>query len=151
MNFMDYDTRLAAYAVITDDADHVLLVLWNEGPDHEWTMPGGGVELYESTDDAVVREVEEETGYVVRLGPLLGVNSRVIPAEKRYKPTGRPLKGVRVIYRAEIIGGALRNEVDGTTDEARWFGLDDVASLSRVTLVDRALELAGLISVGDNG
>jgi 8-oxo-dGTP diphosphatase len=51
------------------------------------------------------------------------------------------MKSVRVIYDARIVGGELRDEVDGTTDEARWIPLGEVASLPRVSLVDAALAL----------
>ena len=141
MPLTPHDTRLAAYAVIVDDRDRLLLALWNEGPTPRWTMPGGGVELNESSEEAAVREVREETGYEVALGPLLGIDTVVIPAADRLATAALPLKSVRVVYLASITGGRLTAEVDGTTDEARWFALDEVASLERVGLVDVALKL----------
>ena len=39
------------------------------------------------------------------------------------------------------MAGELANEVDGTTDEARWIPLAEVAGLPRVPLVDAALAL----------
>lgn len=67
MHFTEYDTRLAAYAAIVNDADEILLTWFNgEGvATPSWTMPGGGVDYDESITDAVVREVYEETGYHV--------------------------------------------------------------------------------------
>ena len=142
MDFRDYDTRLAAYALVVDDRERVLLALWNEGPEPEWTMPGGGVELDETPAEGAVRELLEETGYDVELGPLLGVDTHVVPASERLDPPGRPMKSVRVVYRARVVGGELRHEVDGTTDEARWIPLAEVPSLNRVPLVDAALAMA---------
>jgi len=52
VEFTDYDTRLGGYAVIVDDQDRILLALWNEGRAPQWTMPGEGVELDGSTDEA---------------------------------------------------------------------------------------------------
>jgi len=52
-----------------------------------------------------------------------------------------PLYAMRVVYRATVTGGDLRNEVDGSSDEARWFPLDEVAGLKRVSLLDIALRL----------
>ena len=143
MEFTDYDTRLAAYALIVDDQDRLLLSLWNEGPEPQWTMPGGGVELHETPEEGAVRELREETGYDVVLGRLLGVDTWVVPAEQRYRPPARPLKNVRVLFEGEVVGGELTFEVDGTTDEARWIPLDEVRSLNRVGLVDVALGLIG--------
>ena len=43
-----------------------------------------------------------------------------------------------------ITGGDLRHEVDGTTDEARWFPVDEALDLPHVPIVDAGLALAGL-------
>jgi 8-oxo-dGTP diphosphatase len=137
----DYDTRLGSYAVIVDEHDRVLLALWNEADQPRWTLPGGGVELRETVEEAAVREVREETGYDVALGRLLGVDTFVVPPEERTTDRDRFYKGVRVIFEAEITGGELRNEVDGSTDEARWFPLAEVPDLVRVELVDAGLRL----------
>ena len=142
LHYSEYDSRLAAYAVVVDDHDRILLVLWNETGEPLWTMPGGGVELDETVEVAAVRELREETGYDVELGRLLGVNTHLIPPEERAAPRDRWLRGIRVVFEARVVGGELRNEVDGTTDEARWFPLADVPGLPRVALVDLALELA---------
>src|SRR4051794_34109409 len=87
MEFTDYDTRVGAYAVVVRDG-HVLLALWNEPAVPTWTLPGGGVELDESTEEGAVREVREETGYDVALGALLGVDTVVISPERRGEPGG---------------------------------------------------------------
>jgi 8-oxo-dGTP diphosphatase len=141
VRYTEYDTRLAAYAVILDDLDRVLLALWNEAPEPLWTMPGGGVELHETIEQALVREVKEETGYDVQPGRILGVNTQVFGVMDREVDTERALKAVRIIYEATIIGGELTHEVGGTTDEARWFPLEDVPQIARVPMVDVALRM----------
>ena len=75
------------------------------------------------------------------LGAILGVDTHVVPVERRLVSTGRPMKSVRVVFEAQVVGGELTHEVDGTTDEARWIPLDGVAGLSRVSLVDIAIRL----------
>ncbi|MCD0448056.1 NUDIX hydrolase [Actinocorallia sp. API 0066] len=54
--------------------DGALLLIRRGRPPGEglWSIPGGRVEPGESDDDAVVREVAEETGLVVAVGRLLG-------------------------------------------------------------------------------
>ncbi|KQV69908.1 hypothetical protein ASC64_08910 [Nocardioides sp. Root122] len=140
MDFRDYDTRLAAYAVVVDDSDRVLLALWNEQAEHSWTLPGGGVELEETAAEGAVREVREETAYDVELTGLLTVDSHVVAPERRLHWHDRPLKSVRVVYAARVVGGELTHEVDGTTDEARWIPVGDVDGLPRVPLVDVGLD-----------
>ena len=133
VDYRDYDTRLAAYAVIRDRAGRVLLALWNEAETPKWTMPGGGVELHETV---------EETGFDIIVGPLLGVHTFVLPPHVRVNTADRHLKSVRVVFEATIVGGELRDEVGGTTDEARWFDLTAIPDLPRVSLVDIALGMA---------
>lgn len=141
MKYTDYDTRLAAYAVIVDDRDRVLLALWNEADENKWTLPGGGIDFEESPEVGAVREVLEETGYTARLGRLLGLHSYTIPVSRRLADTDRPMKAVRVLYEASVVSGELTQEVDGSTDEARWWPLAEVRRLPRVGLVDIGLDL----------
>ena len=139
------DLRVAAYAVIVDEDDRLLLAHWNEGRRGAWTMPGGGLEPGEEPERAARREVREETGYRVAIEELLGIHSRVIPPGRRLTPgVSDPLHTLRIVYRARVTGGRLRNETDGSTDRAEWFPLAEVPTLQRVKLVDIALEMAGL-------
>lgn len=141
MEWNEFDTRVSAYGLIVDERDRILLALWNgEGfAPAQWTLPGGGVELDETVDQAAVREVREESGYDIDVGPVLGIDCVTIPTARRLRGDRRPLKGIRVVYEARIIGGSLRNEIDGTTDEARWIPLADVPALNRVELVDAGI------------
>lgn len=140
-----FDTRLAAYCVVVNEGS-ILLALWDmrardPGFVPRWTLPGGGVELGEQPGVAAVREVEEETGYHVHIDTLLSVDTGLIPAHQRFGPTKNPLQTAAVLYAATITGGDLRFEADGTTSEAAWFPLDEVASLNRVDRVDSAISL----------
>lgn len=137
--------RVAAYAVVTDDDGRILLARWIEGRRVAWTMPGGGLEPGESPEDAVRRELREETGYTVKVGELLGIHSRVIPASQRVTTSDQPLHTLRIVYRATVSGGKLRFETEGSTDRAEWFTLASVSDLQRVKLVDIALRMAGIL------
>jgi 8-oxo-dGTP diphosphatase len=144
-HYTSYDTRLAAYVVVVEEG-RVLLALWNEPERKRWTLPGGGVELHETPEEGAVREAREESGYDVELTGLLGIETDVFGPDQRTteaaRDSGRPLKAVRVFYSARIVGGELaREEPGGTTDEARWFPLTDVAELQRVSMVDTGLAL----------
>ncbi|QCR18041.1 NUDIX hydrolase [Agrococcus sp. SGAir0287] len=136
--------RAAAYCVITRGSgadEELLLSHWRDGSRHGWTLPGGGIEAGEHPEQAAVREVLEETGYHARLTGLLGVDSIVIPAADRLHGEREPLQGLRIVYSAEITGGELTIEVDGSSDDAGWHRLADVPTLRRVSLVDAALAM----------
>lgn len=139
------DLRVGAYAVITDDRDRILLSRWIGGAAPRWTVPGGGMDPGEHPEETCIREVREETGYAVELGDLLGVDSLVIPSSRRLTGTG-DLQALRIVYRATIVGGDLTFEVDGSTDCAEWVPRDEVASLDRLSLVDVALRMAGVLA-----
>ena len=137
-----HDTRVGGYGVLIDDADRILLALWNEGPTPAWTVPGGGAEAGESPEQAAVREGREETGYDVELVRLLGEDRFTVRAGERLDGVLRPLLAIRFVFEARIVGGNLTHEVGGTTDEAAWIPIADVAGIQRVDLVDTALRLA---------
>ncbi|MET9380423.1 NUDIX hydrolase [Streptomyces sp. NPDC002928] len=133
--------RVAAYAVCVRDGQ--ILLARSPAPDGtpEWVLPGGGMEHGEDPYDTVRREVTEETGYRIEVTRLLGVDSsrRVFRRHGMWQVTDN--HGVRILYAAEIAGGELRNEANGSTDLAAWQDLDAVSGLTRVRLVDVALKL----------
>lgn len=62
------NANLAVCLAIIDDQGRLLVTRRNKRIifPHAWVMPGGGVEIGESLEEAVVREAEEETGFVIR-------------------------------------------------------------------------------------
>ncbi|MFV0407247.1 MAG: NUDIX domain-containing protein [Propioniciclava sp.] len=139
------DLRVAAYAVVSNEDAQILLAHWNDPRVVAWSLPGGGLEPGEHPAETVVREVEEETGYEVTVDALLGVESDIIAEDQRSQPNPHgPLQTLRILYRATVIGGSLRHEVNGSTDQAAWFSPAQVATLDRVPFIDGALRQAGV-------
>lgn len=67
--------------------DHVLLIKRGRPPRvGDWSLPGGRVELGETVQSAVLREVREETGLDVELGPLLDVINYIEPIPNGESP-----------------------------------------------------------------
>lgn len=56
---------------------------------------------------------------------------------------GGRLHAIRIVYRVQVTGGTLRDEVDGSTDTCAWFTPTDAARLHLGELARRALALAG--------
>ena len=138
MEFTDHHTRLAAYVLLVDEPDRVLLAWWNgEGhSDPEWSLPGGGIDFDESIREGLVREVFEETGYHVEPGPLV--------TEHFFTARGRTFDGwfrsQRFVFEATVTGGELgTTEVNGSTDHAAWVLLAELDSQPRSEIVDVAL------------
>lgn len=97
---------LSVTAVILNAAGELLL--HQRSDNGHWALPGGQVELGESVEQAVIREVWEETGFRVRVERLVGVYSD--PAHyviARY-PNGDLVHYVNLCFRCHILGGTLQ-------------------------------------------
>ena len=106
---------------VFDDHNRVLLVRHHykdEGRD-VWMLPGGAIEKGETSKDAAIREVLEETGLIVHIGRLIW---HVEEAGER---------GQRFVnfFQAGIIGGKPELGEDPELGEAQI--LDNIAFFSR--------------------
>ncbi|HUS14332.1 MAG TPA: NUDIX domain-containing protein [Chloroflexia bacterium] len=111
--------RPSAAAVIFDDAGRLLLQ--ERGDNGYWGLPGGSVELGETIEAAVVREVCEETGYDVTVVRLIGVYSDPLHTVVNYAD-GNRVQYVNCLFECRITGGAA-----ALSDETRalgWFAPD---------------------------
>lgn len=81
--------------VMLNEDHEVLLLKHKYWPNEAWGLPGGYVNSGEKLEEALIREVKEETGYKADIGQLLQINS------------GYQLR-LEVIYEGMITGGTLK-------------------------------------------
>ena len=117
---------MAVGAVIVD-GDRVLLVKrGNEPLKGEWSLPGGAVEIGESLGAALAREVLEETGLDVAVGPVVEVLDRI-----RRDADARPEYHYVIIdYLCRVRGGTATRGSDAA--DVCWVGADQLPAF-RVT------------------
>ncbi|HEX7780755.1 MAG TPA: NUDIX domain-containing protein [Vicinamibacterales bacterium] len=127
-------------AVVIDGASHVLLVKRRYEPlAGQWSLPGGALEVGETLEAGVAREILEETGLVVDVGPVVEVFDRILVDDSdkvRYH-------FVLVDYLCVIAGGALQAGSD--VDDARFVDPEELASLRVAAkardVIERALRM----------
>ncbi len=66
-------------AVILRDGEVLIVRRANPPLQGEWSIPGGALDLGEKLRDGVAREVREETGLDVEVGPVLDVFDSIFP------------------------------------------------------------------------
>jgi len=99
----------AAAACIRDEQGRILLLRRSDGI-NLWSFPGGAMELGERADEAVIREVHEETGLEVEPVALIGVYSS--PDYAITYPNGDQVQPVIVFFECRVVGGTLQPDME---------------------------------------
>lgn len=134
--------RLGAYAWCERDGAVLLTRVSPDGPGGGlWTLPGGGLAFGEDPEAGAIREVREETGYEVAIGPLVGIRSDVLEPGRTI--SGHRVQVVGIVYRGGVVGGELAQAFDGSTDLAAWVPLADLDALPSVELLAWARQALG--------
>jgi 8-oxo-dGTP diphosphatase len=110
-------------AVVVHEGRVLLIRRGKEPLRGRWLVPGGTVEWGETLEEAVVRELEEETGLVVRPRELLAVLDRIHRAGDSESEVAHHY--VIVDYLCDWVSGTLRAGSDA--EEAAWVPVADLA------------------------
>lgn len=132
--------RISAYGLVVADSSILLARIAPGYPGAGcWTLPGGGIDWGEAPQDALHRELYEETGLRGEIRSLLGIDSLLREGTRNGKLIG--FHGLRIIYEVAARGEPRVTEVEGSVVEARWLPLSGVPQVSTVDLVPKALRL----------
>ena len=116
-------------AFILNEKEELLLQLRNKTPEKAyWSIPGGRVELFETFEAAVKREVKEETGVEVEVISLLGICDHIIKNEERH--------WVSPSYLCKIIEGEPQILEPTKHLDMKWFSLDKLPEKITITTKD---------------
>ena len=111
--------RFASRAIITREKE---ILLMHEIVGDQWMLPGGGREEGETPEECCVREVEEETGLIVRL------TDRIFTLDERYGAW----RYVSDYFTCEIVDvgkPSLTEEEKELETESKWLALDDALDI----------------------
>lgn len=101
----------AVYALIYNKDSNEVLMVYNKDS-NGWSMPGGAVEENETLEEATIREVQEETGLLVRVGDVVAVNERFFQEKNEH--------AIFITFNAEIIGGEISIERPDEISKIKW-------------------------------
>lgn len=101
-----------AAAIFDETGENVLLIKRRDNG--QWEPPGGVLELDETIEDGLRREVREETGAEIEVGPLTGI----------YKNMTRGI--VALVYRCRLASPPTGATVEA--EEVQWVGLGQLSS-----------------------
>ncbi len=116
--------RLAARALILDNDRLLLVNAYPGGRSDLWCAPGGGVERGTSLPENLMREVMEETGLTIAVGPPALVNEFHAPHSGFHQ--------VEVFFRCTITAGTIDpawQDPEGIVTTRRFFARTDMAAI----------------------
>ncbi len=111
-----YDPKVVATAIVQRQGKVLMLRRANQTGYGLWSMPGGYVDRGEVVEEGAVREVEEETGLVVRVDGLVGL----------FSESENPV--MVVAFAAHEVGGSLKPGAEAL--EVGFFPLDELPPLA---------------------
>lgn len=116
---MEKNIRVGAIALLKNENNEILMMLRNKKPAKDkWAIPGGKVEMFETLEETLKREMKEELGIEIEVTKFL-CNVQDINKEKGEH-------WIMPVYEAKIVNGKVKNMEPEKHKELKWFHIEDV-------------------------
>ena len=96
-----------------------------------YDLPGGGQKIYESLEEAVIREVKEETGYDVSVDKFVAIAEEIYMSDYLREKYPEYTHRILHIFKANIVGNGKEQptETDYEMEECVWMPLSGMESI----------------------
>ena len=135
--------RLTTAAIIFNEKHQILLE--KRSDNGFWGLPGGAMEIGESIESALRREVVEETGLVVIIERLIGIYSDPRNFTIARYPDGNISQNVNFLFICKKISGTLEKSAESLS-----LGFHNLNNLPEPLLPGHLLRIRDALSNNDN-
>ncbi|MDD5774094.1 MAG: NUDIX hydrolase [bacterium] len=105
---LPFQTPSVAVDILIKGKDNSFIMIKRKNPPYKnyWALPGGFVDVFETVEEAAVREAKEETCLDVKLEKIIGVYSGPKRDPRRHV--------VAILFLAKAVGGILKGADDAS-------------------------------------
>jgi 8-oxo-dGTP diphosphatase len=119
-------------AIIFNENKEILLLLRKRPPEAGyWSIPGGKVELFETIEDTIKREVKEELNVETEIIELMGVTNHIVLEEG--------VHWVAPTFLVRILSGHIKNMEPEKHQDIKWFPVANLPENITIT-TQKAIE-----------
>lgn len=135
--------RPSVYGIIFQEEKILLSKQWDG-----YDFPGGGIKIGETIDEALRREVKEETGFDVKKNEIVSCNDSFFKYSKKEKY----VQSILIYYLCEIIGGEISSEFLAESEKdyvgmPEWIDINNINkikfynSVDSIEVIEKALKI----------
>ena len=120
--------RPSVYGIVIKDGS---ILLSSQHTANQYDLPGGGIETHENIEQALVREIKEETGIDTDIGELMMATDNIFIWKPDDPSRREVLHSIMLYYVATMIGGEISTKGFDVQErecakQAVWLPLDEL-------------------------
>ncbi|GIP31663.1 NUDIX hydrolase [Paenibacillus sp. J2TS4] len=132
---MKYHRHLGVYGICCQD-NQLLVVHKTDGPyRNRFDLPGGTIERDESIIQAIYREFQEETGFVINVNHNIGVSEFIVPYSLR---DCSHIQHIAILLEVSLEGSCESILISDDTAGWSWINVDEIGEDNSSPLVQAA-------------